>query len=689
MSILTLSPEARQRIFGRRPAPPEPPQPPDPPPEPTDAELSALWGVHGQQHLIDAARGGNARGELADFAAVQAFVVGLVRSWGNADPAAGWIVMPQPGDTGLDSPRPYGRTPKPSWWGAPPCADRNYRPWLCPGVSAVQETCFRLRAVELGEALLAGFAKGGYTPERAETTLANLSSDANDLMTRLCFGLGDTITPKEAQQIMDNITVDAFEFSRHWTDDGPDAYEEEMAFGRQLQADLLAASETVGALPAQGDGQAIGGLVVSVMEAAPAPEATPPEPPAVLATPMTEARTRDLECYRDAVNRELARRGGDADIEGVPLDMIASMPIDPSKILLVTDGVRYLSRGGCLLFVGPSGVGKSTATTQAFIFWALGRPAFGIAPARPLKIVVVQAENDSGDLTAMTRALFDGAGLTAAERAIVGQQVRLISHNSTCGPAFLAYLEQVVEKHHPDLIVIDPLMAYAGGDLTKTEVVASFCRNGLNPIATRYGVGLVVVHHTPKLTNQNSNASARRNYGAFDWQYAAAGSADLANWARAMLVVEPLSGDVIALRAAKRWPGWLDPGGAQQYVRYFRREREPGMIFWHDAAPGDVAAARSEKSDGPSEQSLAEHRTSALGLVEKEPLPVAAFEAAFMRKTGLGRQRARDVRAELEHDGTLAMSRREPARDGRKYIGTLETIRELEAKWATPKLPGV
>ena len=52
-----------------------------------------------------------------------------------------------------------------------------------------------------------------------------------------------------------------------------------------------------------------------------------------------------------------------------------------------------------MLFVGPSGIGKTSASVQQDLLWSVGLPAFGIAPARPLKILTIQAEDDDGDLS--------------------------------------------------------------------------------------------------------------------------------------------------------------------------------------------------------------------------------------------------------------------------------------------------
>ena len=42
-----------------------------------------------------------------------------------------------------------------------------------------------------------------------------------------------------------------------------------------------------------------------------------------------------------------------------------------------------------MLLVGPTGVGKSALAMQAMILWGLGREAFGIKPAKPLKSPVL------------------------------------------------------------------------------------------------------------------------------------------------------------------------------------------------------------------------------------------------------------------------------------------------------------
>ena len=69
---------------------------------------------------------------------------------------------------------------------------------------------------------------------------------------------------------------------------------------------------------------------------------------------------------------------------------------DPTCVLGLN---RWLCKGGSMLIVGQSGTGKSSLMMQAAVHWALGRDFFGIKPARPLRAIILQAENDAGDVS--------------------------------------------------------------------------------------------------------------------------------------------------------------------------------------------------------------------------------------------------------------------------------------------------
>ena len=150
-----------------------------------------------------------------------------------------------------------------------------------------------------------------------------------------------------------------------------------------------------------------------------------------------------------------------AALGGRSLTEFFNQPIDPALTLL---GNRLLCTGGAMLFIGPSGIGKSSASVQMDILWSLGQPALGITPARPLKIVCIQCENDDGDMTEMARGIMGGLRLTEDDRQGVHAGTVYIRHKNSTGITFLAFVERVLERYRPDILRLDPLQGFLGGD---------------------------------------------------------------------------------------------------------------------------------------------------------------------------------------------------------------------------------
>jgi len=340
---------------------------------------------------------------------------------------------------------------------------------------------------------------------------------------------------------------------------------------------------------------------------------------------------------------------------------LAEAPIDPEQTLL---GNRFLCRRGAMLYVGRSGLGKSSSSGQQDACWALGREAFGILPAKPLNILCIQAENDDGDLHEMAAGVFLGLGLTEAEIAEVHQRTTYVQWFES-GEAFLTKLRDALaaerEAGRPfDLVRIDPLLSFAGGDLVNPAVIASFCRAGLNSIAYDFNCGIIAVHHTPKL-----NLTARPRMDGPEWIYAATGCADLANWARAILVIAdgpnamPGTFRLIGAKRGKRIT-WRDTEGEMEFERYFSHAENRGGMFWRPATPEEteVATARAAKDKKPTAlqeiagKDAATMESHALNILRKGPLTAADFRAGIMREFRINENYAKTVAKWLsEGDG--------------------------------------
>src|SRR5262249_15813819 len=285
--------------------------------------------------------------------------------------------------------------------------------------------------------------------------------------------------------------------------------------------------------------------------------------------------------------------------EAVPLMTLAEREPDSSKTLL---GNRFLCRGGSMLFIGPSGIGKSSASVQQDILWALAEPAFGIRPSRPLRILCIQAENDDEDLAEMANGISARLNLSEEDREKVRANVFYVNDCSHTAEAFLLMVAQLLEKYGPfDLLRIDTLHAYLGDDILDVEATSKFLRNGLNPILKKFDCAAIVNHHTPKPTNRDTT-----NWRTSDWMYSGAGNADVTNWARAALVINAThASDVFEFHAAKRGSrlGWCDEQGQTIYKRLFCWDKGE-KIFWREATPEDAARVESSKpkaKDGRSQ----------------------------------------------------------------------------------------
>jgi hypothetical protein len=257
---------------------------------------------------------------------------------------------------------------------------------------------------------------------------------------------------------------------------------------------------------------------------------------------------------------------------------------------------RFLCRGGSMLFVGPTGAGKSAAAMQIAIQWSIGKPFFGLRPAFPLRVLYVQGENDEGDLYEARNGIYEGLELSAQDVRAAGERVRIGPVNDSIGSGFIScVMRPLLAEHQPDLLILDPLLAYLGGDVTRQDVISTFIRSGLQPAIAEADCGLILVHHPPK---------PRRDMGevkAGDDAYFGAGSADLANWARAVVVLKPTTHHgIYNLRLAKRGQraGWVEADGATTSFERTIAHGKNGLIYWRNvedteqfrATPHDSAA---------------------------------------------------------------------------------------------------
>jgi len=198
---------------------------------------------------------------------------------------------------------------------------------------------------------------------------------------------------------------------------------------------------------------------------------------------------------------------------------------DPNNLI----GNRWLCRGGSLLFSGQAGCGKSSLVTSMIVNWALGKTLWGIKPVKPLRIVLLQSENDLGDLSEQWLDVTNAMHLTLAEQQMLFENVFIYREAVKTGDAFGQLIEDLVKTHSADLLVCDPLLGFAGGDVSKQEFCSHFLRHILQPCLMRTGCALIAVHH--------QNKPPKKGDGNVQATYDFTGSSELANWFRSTAIL--------------------------------------------------------------------------------------------------------------------------------------------------------
>lgn len=272
---------------------------------------------------------------------------------------------------------------------------------------------------------------------------------------------------------------------------------------------------------------------------------------------------------------------------------------------------------------------------QCMLLWAHGRPAFGIAPAQRLTSLLIQAENDDGDLAEMRDGVVRGLGLDQEQSDEATNRVFVINESAQSGEEFLDMIvAPALRAHRPDLLWIDPALAYLGGDAAAQSDVSAFLRNGLNPLLQEYHCGAVIIHHTNKLKNERLGADMTAAYQG-------SGSAEWANWSRAVLVLQstPVK-TVFKLHAAKRGQriDWFEPDGTtRSFTRHLAHSNTGNEIFWRPATEAEIISTYS----GAEGRVAVDPRRALALLPEQGTMLKSTFEERVRGAFGIGEKAAR------------------------------------------------
>ena len=358
---------------------------------------------------------------------------------------------------------------------------------------------------------------------------------------------------------------------------------------------------------------------------------------------------------------------------------------DPNELLKN----RFLCRTGGLLLVAPSGIGKSAYVTQVALCWSIGKPALGIDPARPLRILIIQAENDDGDLAEMRdgviQGMTDSGVFTAEEAETSAKSVRVMRCTTITGEGVGPLIRQ--HANDCDLVIIDPLFSFIGGDVMQARDTSHFLREVLNPVAEELNIGIMLVHHTTK----PPKGQDRYAWQAGELAYLGAGSSELTNWARAVLAIRSRGDErVFELVAPKRGRrlGWTDANGQHATSKLISHSNSG--ICWIELSPDEAADFERQSNamaSKPTKVPLSQQVDQATEMVfqkawTKSALRIAAIDSLQTSASNFDRKILPALR---EMDG-VAEATAHKGKAPVHLIGTLDAVNDekarIEADWA-------
>ena len=249
--------------------------------------------------------------------------------------------------------------------------------------------------------------------------------------------------------------------------------------------------------------------------------------------------------------------------------------VPPETVIL---GNGWARRGDIVNFISTAGAGKSVAVTQAPMAWGLGLPYLGIHPARPLRVLLFSGEDDGVTIGQCREGFLEhseaitGRQLTAADLEPLDSMLRIEFCREHVGPRFHAHLDRLLTESPADLVIINPLLSYVGGEIV--ACASEWLRAGLMPILQKHDCAALIAHHTGKM--------AKDGWENTDDTYSAIGGGEMANVPRSILTLRPTAADGLSvLKVSKRQTtGWTDSDGDFTTSYFIRRTNDPTRPAW-------------------------------------------------------------------------------------------------------------
>jgi hypothetical protein len=170
-------------------------------------------------------------------------------------------------------------------------------------------------------------------------------------------------------------------------------------------------------------------------------------------------------------------------------------------------------RGGLTCTIGRAGKGKTVMNLNRILKWSAGKPMFDgwkdadgasmLAPAQPLKVLVIENEGAGGLFHRQIGIMVNSSEFMDDEARKLAQENVLIwgdggySNLKLDDPVKLGYVREGIEKFEPDVVFVEPFRGLWSGEENSATDMAVVVDN-LVAMAAEYKIGVMLAHHERK-----------------------------------------------------------------------------------------------------------------------------------------------------------------------------------------------
>ena len=230
----------------------------------------------------------------------------------------------------------------------------------------------------------------------------------------------------------------------------------------------------------------------------------------------------------------------------------------------------------------PTGVGKSALVMGWAMASCLGETTFdveGMAPREQLRVLIIQAENDEGDLAEPFQDIIKASEMTGDDIQRIRERLTIIENDTDCGNDFCETLNGRMRDVQTRCCLDRSVDGVCGWRCSSSANMTKFLRNIVQPIVTKNQILLGWVHHVGKPSgdaNGHEKSDEQKKYSGL-------GTSDMQNVWREVINMSDQGDGLYQLKFSKRGNRLSLKDEEGRITKTLNIEHSDNAIIWRRA----------------------------------------------------------------------------------------------------------